>query len=190
MLLTLDGNGPRYAQITRALRAMIQERRAAVRRAPAGRRATWRAISAARETSCCWLTNSWYSKAISSRVRAPVRSCRRRCRASRDQTRASSQRRPPDAVRLSQRGRPHVDAFARARPRLMPRARGCRSTSCTGCASPIRESWRACARRSTRRCGRAPFAMVRRPAIPSCASRSPTGSERRAASRARPTRSW
>ena len=120
MLITLDGNGPRYAQITRALRQMIQQGRLPFdARLPATR-------ELARDVGCSRnivllayeqlvLEGYLVTRQGAGTFVSPA------WPTSRERLRAEPASRPPGAVRLSRRGRRSVEIAERTRPRMSPR---------------------------------------------------------------------
>ena len=147
MLLTLDGDGPRYAQITRALRSAIQDELLppALRLPPT--RDFARSLGCSRNIVLLAYEQLVLEGYLSTRQGAgtfvspdlPTANTRQR---------AAPQ--APGPLRLSQRGRTSVTAAASARGGDGPRAPRSPSISCTGSANPTRVSSRTCARRSTR----------------------------------------
>lgn len=120
MLITLDGNGPRYAQITRALRQMIQQGRLPFEaRLPATR-------ELARDVGCSRnivllayeqlvLEGYLVTRQGAGTFVSPA------WPTSRERPRAEPASRTPGAVRLSRRGRRSVEIAERTRPRMSAR---------------------------------------------------------------------
>ena len=120
MLITLDGNGPRYAQITRALRQMIQQGRLAFEARLPPTRELARDIGCSRNIVLLAYEQLVLEGYLVTRQGAgtfvsPAWPTRR------ERPRTEPARRPPDVMRLSRRGRRSVEIAERMRPRMSPR---------------------------------------------------------------------